>query len=116
MNAAELAGARAYWVTRNLLAVPPSIAPAGAEPSADSRWRLHFSADAGITVAADRIDSTHALDLRYQPGGLPASVVGRYPHLTGYLALSLRRRHARQAETLLKGQLVSCAGISLDKS
>ncbi|MEV5962630.1 pullulanase-type alpha-1,6-glucosidase [Kribbella sp. NPDC051952] len=91
----DLSQAKAQWVSRDLLAVPPVAHPER------SRWRLHWSADGSLKVDADDIGGASA-ELRYDPKGLPASVLAKFPALKGYTALRLDHGDARK---ILTGQL-----------
>ncbi|TDU87074.1 pullulanase-type alpha-1,6-glucosidase [Kribbella voronezhensis] len=91
----DLKQAKAYWVGRDLLAVP-----AVAHPER-SRWRLHWSLTGSLAVDADDIGGS-SVGLRVDPAGLPAAVLAKFPKLAGYTALRLD--HADAAK-MLKGQL-----------
>lgn len=91
----DLTKAKAYWLGRDLLAVP-----AVAHPER-SRWRLHWSQTGGLAVDAEDIGGSSSA-LRYDAGGLPDSVLQRFPHLSGYTALRLDHGDARK---ILTGQL-----------
>ena len=52
--APDLGKQKAIWVTRDLVAVPPSMVPAGSEPAL-LRWRLHWSPDGGLAVDAEDV-------------------------------------------------------------
>ncbi len=91
----DLSQAKAYWLSRDLLAVP-----AVAHPER-SRWRLHWSDDGSLKVDANDIGGTSS-GLRYDPAGIPASVLAKFPALKGYTALRLDHADARK---ILTGQL-----------
>lgn len=76
----DLTKQKAYWVAKDLIAYP-----AGTTPE-QKLWRLHWSADASLKVDADDIGGDSA-GLRYDPRGLPASVLKKFPQLAGYTAL-----------------------------
>ncbi|MEU0095823.1 pullulanase-type alpha-1,6-glucosidase [Kribbella sp. NPDC006257] len=92
----DLKQAKAYWVGRDLLAVP-----AVAHPER-SRWRLHWSLNGSLAVDADDIGGS-STGLRVDLAGLPAAVLAKFPALAGYTALRLD--HASDAAKMLKGQL-----------
>ncbi|HET9648701.1 MAG TPA: pullulanase-type alpha-1,6-glucosidase, partial [Microlunatus sp.] len=104
VSATDLTQAKAYWVKPGLLAWPATMVPPADQPGT-MRWRLQASRDAGITTDAEQIHSDQTYDLRYDPKGLPASVVTQYPYLDGYLALTFKGSD-RLARRLLKGQVV----------
>ncbi len=100
----DLRAAKAYWVTPGLLAWPARATPIGVGATA-ARWRLHASAQGGITVSAKDVASDETYPLVHDPAGLPAAVVARYPHLRGYLALRFRHLGTKKVKRLLTGQL-----------
>lgn len=91
----DLKQAKAYWLGKDLLAVP-----AVAHPER-SRWRLHWSATGALAVDADDIGGTSA-GLRVDPAGIPPTVLAKFPALAGYTALRLDHGDARR---ILTGQL-----------
>ena len=103
-SSTDLTKAKAYWVKPGLLAWPADAVPPADQPGM-MRWLLQASRDAGITVDSERILADQALDLRYDPRGLPAEVVRDFPYLKGYLALRLDASNAR-VKKLLQGQVV----------
>ena len=103
-SSTDLTKAKAYWVRPGLLAWPADSVPVADQPGM-MRWLLQASRDAGITVDSERIRADQNFDLRYDPAGLPASVVRDFPYLKGYLALRFDTSDAR-AKKLLQGQVV----------
>ena len=103
-SSADLTKAKAVWVTPTLLAWPAKSVPAGVNP-AELRFRLQGAANGGMTVDSERINSDSIYDLTYDPKGLPAGVVAKYPQLSGYLALKFGDGTNPVVKTLLKGQL-----------
>ncbi|GAA1552074.1 hypothetical protein GCM10009789_02200 [Kribbella sancticallisti] len=91
----DLKQAKAYWLGRDLLAVP-----AVAHPER-SRWRLHWSQTGELAVDADDIGGSSA-GLRVDPAGIPPKVLAKFPALAGYTALRLDHGDARK---ILTGQL-----------
>jgi pullulanase-type alpha-1,6-glucosidase len=91
----DLEQAKAYWLSRDLLAVP-----AVAHPER-SRWRLHWSPTGSLAIDANDIGGSSA-GLRYDPAGIPPTVLAKFPQLKGYTALRLDHGDARQ---ILTGQL-----------
>ncbi|MGZ4750476.1 MAG: pullulanase-type alpha-1,6-glucosidase [Oryzihumus sp.] len=100
----DLKKAKAYWVSRDLLAWPASGVPAGSDPAL-LHWRLHWSPTGSLGVDAEAVTGGSTADLTYDVSGLPASVTAAHPELKGYLALRLDRAVARQAEEVLRGQV-----------
>ncbi|WP_083750992.1 pullulanase-type alpha-1,6-glucosidase [Kribbella sp. ALI-6-A] len=91
----DLKQAKAYWLAKDVLAVPPVAHPER------SRWRLHWSPTGSLAVDADDIGGSSA-GLRVDPAGLPAKVLAKFPALKGYTALRLDGADARK---ILTGQL-----------
>ncbi|HEY0470971.1 MAG TPA: alpha-amylase family glycosyl hydrolase, partial [Kribbella sp.] len=91
----DLKQAKAYWIGKDLLAVP-----AVAHPER-SRWRLHWSPTGSLAVDADDIGGSSS-GLRVDPAGIPAAVLAKFPKLAGYTALRLDHGDARK---ILTGQL-----------
>ncbi|GAA1512040.1 pullulanase-type alpha-1,6-glucosidase [Kribbella lupini] len=91
----DLKQAKAHWVGKDLLAVPPVGHPER------SRWRLHWSPTGGLAVDADDIGGSSS-GLRVDPRGLPSEILTRFPALKGYTALRLDHADVRK---ILKGQL-----------
>ena len=94
----DLTKQKAYWVAKDLIAYP-----AGPVPE-QRRWRLHWSPTGDLAVDADDIGGSSA-GLSYDPDGLPASVLEKFPHLAGYTALRLDKDTARDAGEILTGQV-----------
>ena len=86
-SSTDLTKAKAYWVKPGLLAWPADAVPPADQPGDDAlaaagrRGRRHHAS----TASGSR--PTENYDLRYDPAGLPASVVRDFPYLKGYLAL-----------------------------
>ncbi len=103
-SSTDLTKAKAYWVKPGLLAWPADAVPAADQPGM-MRWLLQSSKNAGITVDSERILADRNDDLRFDPAGLPASVVRDFPYLKGYLALRFDASDNR-VKKLLQGQVV----------
>ena len=103
-SSTDLTKAKAVWVSPGLLAWPAGSVPLGVEP-ATLRWRLHGSADGRIRFDTERLYSDKVHNLTYDPSGLPAAVVAKYPYLKGYLALRFPTARRPMVRNLLKGQL-----------
>jgi pullulanase-type alpha-1,6-glucosidase len=78
----NLREARAQWLTRELLAMD---LPDGAQ---GWTFRLYHAPEGGLVATADGITGDW-LPLSLVPGGLPAELRARYPHLASYEALRL---------------------------
>ena len=103
-SSTDLTKAKAYWVQPGLLAWPAGSVPPADQPGM-MRWLLQASADAGISVDGERIQADENYDLRFDPAGLPASVVRDFPYLKGYLALRFDTSNS-SVKKLLRGQVV----------
>lgn len=102
-SAADLSKAKAHWVARDLVAWPADQVP-DVDPGTLG-WRLHWSKDGGLGLDAEAVTGGDSAALTWDPKGLPAAVVAKYPALEGYLALRLPDRVARQAPSILTGQV-----------
>ncbi|WP_238165908.1 pullulanase-type alpha-1,6-glucosidase [Kribbella caucasensis] len=91
----DLKQAKAYWLAKDLLAVPAVDHPER------SRWRLHWSPTGSLAIDADDIGGSSS-GLRYDVGGIPDKVLEKFPALAGYTALRLDSGDARK---ILTGQL-----------
>ena len=100
----DLSQAKAHWVSKDLVAWPADAVPPGLSPQT-LRWRLHHAPEGGLGLDAEAVTGGTSAPLTYDPAGLPAEVTDRFPHLTGYLALRLDRRTAREAGEILTGQV-----------
>ena len=100
----DLSKSKAFWVGKDLMAWPATAVPSGAN-LALLNWRLHWSATGGLAVDAESVTGGSVADLTYDPAGLPAAVVAAHPELKGYLALRLNSKTARQAGSILQGQV-----------
>ncbi|GAA1779290.1 hypothetical protein GCM10009811_00880 [Nostocoides veronense] len=115
--APDLKAAKAFWVQPGLLAWPADGIPADANPAL-LKWRLHWAANAGMTIDAEDLPGSTSAGLAYDPKGLPASVTASRPELKGYLALRLGSTTAAKAGSILRGQVAvavySNSGALLD--
>jgi pullulanase-type alpha-1,6-glucosidase len=102
--APDLLKSKAFWVGKDLMAWPATAVPAGAN-LALLNWRLHWSPTGGLAVDAESVTGGSVADLTYDPAGLPAAVVASHPELKGYLALRVNSKTARQAGSILRGQV-----------
>jgi glycosidase len=100
----DLMKSKAFWVGKDVMAWPAAGVPAGAN-LALLNWRLHWSPTGGLGVDAESVTGGSVADLTYDPAGLPAAVLSAHPELKGYLALRLNSKTARQAGSILQGQV-----------
>ena len=100
----DLLKSKAFWVGKDLVAWPATAVPADAN-LALLHWRLHWSPTGGLGLDAESVTGGSVADLTYDAAGLPAEVVAAHPELKGYLALRLNSKTAKQADSILKGQV-----------
>ncbi|MGB5952575.1 MAG: pullulanase-type alpha-1,6-glucosidase [Ornithinimicrobium sp.] len=98
-TAPDLSAAKAYWLSRDLIAVPQP------ENAALTDWRLHTSRDGGLSADAETLTGGESAALMVDPEGVPAELVERFPRVEGYIALRLDRRSTNQAKNILRGQV-----------
>ena len=99
----DLGQQKAHWLEGDLLAWDL--------PAEASGWsfRLHAGATGGLVIDDEAIVGGESFPLILDAAGLPSGEREQWPHLAGYDALRLSRRDAREAETLLTGQVVVAA-------
>jgi len=95
----NLALAQAHWVARDLVAWPAGAVEPGAV------FRLHADPAGALALSDDGVQGGVAYDLAVEPGGLPAQVRARFPHLAGFAALRLPADAVAAAPDLLRGEL-----------
>jgi pullulanase-type alpha-1,6-glucosidase len=102
-------GARAHWLTRDLLALPAWALPEG-HAAEDLSWSLAVTPSGGLDLeqlaggpGPER--PVEELALRLAPGALPHPVADTFPHLSACHPLHLAPADAARAETLLTGQV-----------
>ncbi len=96
------------------MAWPATAVPSGTDPRT-LRWRLHWAADGGLGLDAEAVTGGESAGLAYDPKGLPRSVVERFPHLEGYLALTVDKKTRKRAEEILTGQVAVAQYDSLGR-
>src|SRR3954470_21261943 len=78
--------ARAHWVARDTVAWPAPADPLGF-------YKLHFAPEGGLGLAppggVPSGPGDQTLSLLFDPAGLDAAVLAKFPHLAGYAALKL---------------------------
>ncbi|WP_428266556.1 pullulanase-type alpha-1,6-glucosidase [Haliangium sp.] len=77
------ANAEAHWVGESVIAVPTGLA--------GDTFELHHAADAGIGIdfMAGTVSGSQVVALTEDTNGLPQTVTDKFPHLSGYKALTL---------------------------
>jgi pullulanase len=92
--------AAAIWLDARLLRWPV--------PAAAARYRLHHSANAGMTasIGGPVRGADAALDLQVPTDGVPAELAARMPHVDSGAVLSLADADVARLAPLLQGQLL----------
>ncbi len=96
----DVTKAQAFFLTRSLLAVKPSLLENGA------LLNLHGSLDAALKHTATGVTGGTSLPLIAVDGGMTPALKAKYPYLSGYALVSLRPEEQAQVEGLLRGQLL----------
>ncbi|HEY0603051.1 MAG TPA: pullulanase-type alpha-1,6-glucosidase [Herpetosiphonaceae bacterium] len=96
--------AKAHWVDADTIAwqVP------GGE---DNTYTLHFDPEGDLMLTPDGVTGGDSIDLVYDPAGLSAAVLAKFPHLAGYSALKLDLDEYNDPDIrqVLKGQIAVSA-------
>lgn len=104
----DLTYARAVWLARGLLVMPPESVPPGLDPGALD-WTLSWSPGGGIDLWASEPVPWRQAPLRFDPFGLTLEDKARYPHLAHYLTLRVGPEVTEEIDEVLKCQLaVTC--------
>lgn len=98
----SLDSVRGTWVTRNLIAWPADALPV--DPSRLT-FRLAWGAPGELAVDAEDITGGRSAVVRYDPRGLPDSVVATHPELAGQLALQVERDTSRLLPGIASGEV-----------
>ena len=96
----DVTKAQAFFLTRSLLAVKPSLLENGA------LLNLRGSLDAALKQTATGVTGGTSLPLIAVDGGMTPALKAKYPYLSGYALVSLRPEEQAQVEGLLRGQLL----------
>ena len=94
--------AQAYWVNEDTIAWKPGN-PAAIQ--ADWTFALHYDEDAGLLLNSAGIQGGTAIALAWDPDGLPADVLAKFPHLAGFLAFRIPTGQLGQVPDALQGQI-----------
>jgi pullulanase len=91
--------AQAYWVSEDTIAWKPG--------SVQEDWEitLHYAADGGLLLNTEGVQGGTAIPLAWDPAGLSADVLEKFPHLAGYLAFKVPADKLGQVPEALKSQL-----------
>ncbi len=96
----------AQWVTADTIAW--NIAPQDG-----ATYRLYYSFEGGMELAADGIGGGTSIELTLNPEGLSAAVLAKFPHLADYTALSIAESDLGAVPGILRMQF-ALAAISSD--
>lgn len=103
VSAANLRERRAHWVSADTLAW-------NITPDEDVTYKLLTSADAGLKLDLFGLSGEFtAYDLAVNSSGLSADVLAKFPHLSGYAALTLPAEAVDAARDILRGQFAVAA-------
>jgi pullulanase len=103
--------AQAHWVNKDTLAWNLGPLPG------DATFALHYSATGGLGLDETGVTGADgALALALDPAGLPASVTGKFPHLTGYQAFKIDGAGLNLVPRILKGQAAVSAAAGDGRS
>ena len=92
--------AKAHWLTADTLAWNLGSG------AADFDVRLYHAANGGLALSENGIEgSDGSILLTYDPAGLPASVVAKFPHLAGFQAFKISAGDLALVPQMLKGQV-----------
>jgi len=95
---------RAQWIDTGTIAWPAALL-AGADPATQT-FALHASPDGSVGVVAGAVTGGTTVALTYDPAGLTAGQLSRFPALAGYLALHPVGTDRSAVAELLKGELL----------
>ncbi|MES1244068.1 MAG: pullulanase-type alpha-1,6-glucosidase [Acidobacteriota bacterium] len=94
--------AQAYWVTEDTIAWKPGAV------QADWSVALHYDEDGGLALGPDGstgVVGGTAIPLTWDPAGLSAEVLEKFPHLAQYLAFKLPANRLAEVPEALRGQI-----------
>ncbi|HEX7805352.1 MAG TPA: pullulanase-type alpha-1,6-glucosidase [Cellulomonas sp.] len=95
---------RAQWIDAGTIAWPAALL-AGADP-ASLTFALHASPDGAVAVVDRAVTGGTTVPLAYDPAGLTAAQLGRFPALAGYVALHPVGTDRAAVGELVKGELL----------
>ena len=95
--------AQAHWVTEDTIAWNPGAV----QP--DWTIALHADPDGGLTLDSSGVQGGTTIPLVYDPAGLSAAVVEKFPHLAAFKAFRIPAEHLDEVPEVLKGQIAVSA-------
>ncbi|MFL6289628.1 MAG: pullulanase-type alpha-1,6-glucosidase, partial [Thermoanaerobaculia bacterium] len=69
----------------------------------------HYDADGGLVLGTDGVTGGIDVPLTWDPAGLPAAVLDKFPHLSGYQAFKIPADRLNEIPEALRGQLAVSA-------
>jgi pullulanase-type alpha-1,6-glucosidase len=93
---------QAHWVSRDTILWKVAGSPG-------NRYSLHFSAEAGLSLAANGIAGGTEIPLTFVGGGPSAEIAARFPHLKGHTALRLPEAELAKVPDMFRGQVAVTA-------
>lgn len=96
----DVSKSQAFFLTRSLIAVKPSLLEGGA------LLNLYGSPDAALKQTATGITGGTSIPLIAVNGGMTPALKVKYPYLSGYALVSVRPEEQTRVEGLLRGQLL----------
>jgi pullulanase-type alpha-1,6-glucosidase len=91
--------AQAYWVGGDTIAWKPGSV------QADWTVALHYDADGGLDLTTSGVTGGTTIPLTWDPAGLPADVLEKFPHLALYSAFKLPADRLAEVPAALRGQI-----------
>ena len=103
----NLALVSAHWVTEATIAW-------NIDAPEDGIYRLHYDPDGAIRLGLESIEGGEALQLTVNPDGLSDAVLEKFPHLTGFTAVTIDEADLALVPEILRGQIAISASDAED--
>ena len=104
-SAGDLTLAKAHWVTADTIAWPIAV-------EEGATFGLYYSEEAGLKLSGEEVTGGRMMPLTVDENGLSDDVLAKFPHMTGYTALTLDEAAAERVPDILKGQTAVAATAS----
>ena len=107
----NISKAQAHWVSRDTIAW--NIGPV----MPDWVIKLHYDADGNLTLKPEGVEGGSEIPLTYDPAGLSAEIIDKFPHLANFKAFKIPAAHLAEVPEALKSQLavsVAAGGVLID--
>ncbi|HEX7185941.1 MAG TPA: pullulanase-type alpha-1,6-glucosidase, partial [Thermoanaerobaculia bacterium] len=95
----NISRAQAYWVSEDTLAWQPGAI------QADWTLSLFYDADGGLALTTDGVQGGTEIPLAWEPDGLSADVLEKFPHIAGFAAFKIPANRLAEVPEALKSQL-----------